>query len=67
MSVLNVIIMQFMMATTNREQSPARQTKVMDSYPGPLKKDRAQKTRSCDDEATSSKPISIGRDGVEDN
>ena len=42
-SVLNVIIVQFMMATTNRGQSPARQTKVMDSYPGPLKKGRAQK------------------------
>ena len=42
---------------------------MIDSYPGPLKKDRAQKnykTRSCDDEATSSKPVSIGRDGVED-
>ena len=29
--------------TTNSEQSSARHTKVMDSYPGPMKKDRAQK------------------------
>ena len=35
------IIMQFMMATFNRRQSPAWHTK--DSYPGPLKKDRYQK------------------------
>ena len=38
-----IFISQFMMATLDRGQSPARHTKVMDSYPGPLKKDRPQK------------------------
>ena len=55
-----------MMAMLDRGQSPARHTKVMDSYPGPLKKDRPQKNhniRSCDDEA---KPSSVGRGGAED-
>ena len=64
-----IFISQFMMATLDRGQSPARHTKVMDSYLGPLKKDRPQKNRnirSCDDEATSLKPSSVGRGGAED-
>ena len=40
---LVLLLLQFMMATFNRGQSPARHTKVMDSYPGPLKKDRPPK------------------------
>ena len=58
-----------MMATTVRGQSPARQTKVMDSYPGPVKKGRTQKNRKirfCDNEAVPSKPVMIGRGSADD-
>ena len=56
-----------MMATKNRGQSPARQTKVMDSYPGPVKKGRNQKIRFCDNEALPSKPVTIGRGLADDS
>ena len=55
------------MATNTRGQSLARQTKVMDSYPSPLKKGRqGNTTSSCDvSDVVSSKPASVGRDANE--
>ena len=51
------------MATNNRGQSLARQTKVTNSYPGPLKKGRPTcVSPSCDYDAISLKPTSIERD-----
>ena len=58
------------MATTRRGQSPARHTKVMDPYPGPLKEGRTQEnsnTRSRDCDVVSSKPASAGRAMTEDS
>ena len=54
------------MATNTRGRSLARQTKVMDSYPSPLKKGRqGDTTSSCDNDVASSKPASVGRDATE--
>ena len=54
------------MATYKRGWSLAQQTKVMDSYPGPLKKGKQFKTSlSCDYHVVSSKPASAGRDATE--
>ena len=54
------------MATNTRGWSLARQTKVMDSYPSPLKKGRqGNKNSSYDNDVASSKPASAGRDTIE--
>ena len=54
------------MATNNRGRSLARQTKVMDSCPSPLKKGRhAHTSPSCDFDVTSQKPTSVGKDVTE--
>ena len=54
------------MATNTRGRSLAQQTKVMDSYPSPLKKGRqGDTTSSCDNDVASSKPASVGRDATE--
>ena len=54
------------MATNMRGRSLARQTKVMDSCPSPLKKGRQGNTNSsCDYDVASSKPASAGRDTTE--
>ena len=53
------------MVTNTRGWSVARQTKVMDSYPSPLKKGRQGNTTSSYDNVASSKPASVGRDTTE--
>ena len=57
-----------MMASINRRQPPAWHTKVVDSHSSPVKKGgthKNSKTRSCNNEAMSSKPSS-GRGVVND-
>ena len=54
------------MATKTRGRSLARQTKVTDSCPSPLKKGRqGSATSSCDNDVVSSKPTHVGRDATE--
>ena len=54
------------MATKTRGRSLARQTKVTDSCPSPLKKGRqGNATSSCDNDDVSSKPTHVGRDTTE--
>ena len=59
-----IILFSFMMATSSRGQLPARQTKVVDSCPSPLKEGRTHKNRktgSSDNDVLSSKPTGRGR------
>ena len=57
-----------MMAAFNRGQPPARQTKVVDSCPSPLKEGRTHKnciSKTLDNDVLPSKSASAGRGSID--